>query len=234
MGTVFHYSDHQEMLGHVREQTELGVLISGIQEPKNAYNAEAVHADLFLLKGMVESLLGRIGIRGVGYSATDEAIFDGPESLDINASGNKVGRMGKLSKKIVKEYDLRNDAWIALFNYEPIYQLARQLRERPAAVQPLPKYPSIERDIAIMLSEGIEVRSIMDLIRSSAPNTILQDVSLFDQFQSKEMKSAHERSLAFHLLFRSDDRTLEEHEVDEQINLIIKHLAGELHACLRV
>jgi len=56
---------------------------------------------------------------------------------------------------------------------------------------------------------------------------------LFDQFQSPEMKSAGERSLAFNLVFRSDDRTLEEREVDELIALVVKRLELELQARLR-
>ncbi len=238
MGHVFHYSDKPEMLGCIKEETEIGLLISGIQEPKTGYNAEALKADIFLLKGIAESLLARLGIRNFDCaveSVKEIANFlDPSQSLTITSGIRPIGRMGRIAQEITKAYDLRTDAFIALFDYWALYDLARQLREKPTPVQPLPKYPSIERDIAIVLAEGILVRDIITAIRNSAPPEILRHVSLFDQFQSKEMKLAHERSLAFHLLFRSDERTLEEHEVDELIILIIKRLEGELHARLRV
>ncbi|HZK76786.1 MAG TPA: phenylalanine--tRNA ligase subunit beta, partial [Candidatus Kapabacteria bacterium] len=131
------------------------------------------------------------------------------------------------------EYDLRNDLWVALLDYSALYALARQRFEHPASVHPLPKYPSVERDLAMVLSEALPAKSVEATIRADAPKQILREITLFDQFQSKEMKSAHERSLAFHLIFRSEERTLEEHEVDAHINLIIKRLEGELHARLR-
>ena len=251
------------MLGYVNEKAEIGILISGIQEPKTAYNAEAIHADIFLMKGIVESLLSRLGIREIEYS-TDPAVqelldlgydpkeigldkfneilkefkkpnfLDPAQSLIITSGNSPICLLGRLAPEITKEYDLRNHAWLALFNYSTLYDLTKKLVENPPHVKPLAKYPSVERDIAIVLEQAISAKQVEDRIRADAPAKILREIRLFDKFQSKEMKAAHERSLAFHLIFRSDDRTLEEHEVDEHIKLIIKRLEGELHAKLRV
>ncbi len=234
IGNIFHYSDSQQQLGHISERQELGILISGIQEPKTAYNAEAIKSDIFLLKGITEALLARLGIQEWEYSESSEHIFESAESLTITSKGKTLCRLGRLAAVISNSYDLRNDAWIALFDYGALYELTRTILEHPKPVLPLPKYPSVERDLAIVVADGIQVRKIMEEIRSVAPKEILRDVSLFDQFQSKDMKLAQERSLALHLIFRADDRTLEEHEVDALINLIIKRLEGELHARLRV
>jgi phenylalanyl-tRNA synthetase beta chain len=234
IGNVFHYSGKPELLGYISERQELGLLISGVQEPKTAYNTQAIKADIFLLKGMAEALLSRLGIRDWHYETSSDSIFDPSQSLIISVGSGRVCRLGKLSTEIVKEYDLRNDVWIALFDHSELFKLTRGLLEQPRAMKPLPKYPSVERDIAIILSEGILVKNITEAILASASKDILRMVSLFDEFQSKEMKLSHERSLAFHLVFRSDERTLEEHEVDELFSLIIKRLEGELHARLRV
>ncbi len=234
IGNVFHYSEKPEQLGHISERQELGVLLSGVQEPKTPYNTQAIKADIFLLKGMAEALLSRLGIRDWQYEASSDAIFDASQSLIINVGGGRVCRLGKLLPEIIKEYDLRNDVWVALFDHGELFMLTRGLLEKPRAVKLLPKYPSVERDIAIVISEGIHVKNITDAICASASKEILRQVSLFDEFQSKEMKLSHERSLAFHLVFRSDERTLEEHEVDVLFSLIIKRLEGELHARLRV
>jgi len=241
IGNVFHYSVKPEQLGYVNQSPELGILISGTQEPKTAYNAEAIPSDIFLMKGIAESLLSRIGIREFEYSAEKSLqeekpsnFLDPSQSITVSSGMRQIGLIGRIAPALVKTYDLRSDVWIALFDYSALYEIKRKLVENPAPVRPLPKYPSVERDIAIMLAEAISARQVEETIRASAKQEILRSIRLFDHFQSKEMKLASERSIAFHLVFRSDDRTLEEHEVDELIILIIKRLEGELHARLRV
>ena len=128
---------------------------------------------------------------------------------------------------------LNHSAWLALLDHGAMYELARTARLKPRKVQALPKFPSVERDIAIVLAGDIVAADLNREIRSAAPRDLLKDVRLFDEFQSKEMKAAQERSLAFHLVFRSHERTLEEKEVDEITHSIIKHLERELHARLR-
>jgi len=193
------------------------------------------------MKGIAESLLSRIGIREFEYSAEKSLqeekpsnFLDPSQSITVSSGMRQIGLIGRIAPALVKTYDLRSDVWIALFDYSALYEIKRKLVENPAPVRPLPKYPSVERDIAIMLAEAISARQVEETIRASAKQEILRSIRLFDHFQSKEMKLASERSIAFHLVFRSDDRTLEEHEVDELIILIIKRLEGELHARLRV
>ena len=233
IGNIFHYSEHLEMLGNIHETTEIGNLISGIQEPKATYNAEATRSDIFLMKGIVERLFSRLGIRSFDYVVNDVPFFNSQESLAISKTNKILCRIGKLTSEILKEYDLRSEVWLALIDYEAVYSEAKKYFEKPPVAKPLPKYPSVERDLALMLSDAIPAKIVQDTIRSAAPVEVLREVTLFDQFQSKEMKLAHERSLAFHLLFRLDDRTLEEQEVDRHIESILKRLEGELHARLR-
>ncbi|SRR5579883_1012901 len=235
IGNVFHYSDKPEKLGRVREEGEIGILISGVQEPKTAYNPEAAKADLTGIKGLAEGLLSRLGLREFEYrpATSPRKYFDAYEQLTLHVGEKQVGTIGKLASGIGKSYDLRNDVWLVLFDYAALYELAHAIRRQPPMMKPLPKYPAVERDLALVLNDGISTQAVMATIREASPKDLLQNIALFDQYQSKEMKGAHERSLAFHLVFRSEERTLEEHEVDELIKLIIKRLEGELHARLR-
>src|SRR5205823_3899146 len=115
-----------------------------------------------------------------------------------------------------------------------LFALAHSASEKPRQVHPLAKYPPIARDIAIVLREGIESERVEAEIRKAISNDLLRDIHVFDAFRSPEMKQAHERSLAFHLVFRSEERTLEETEADEAMSLILKHLERELQARIRV
>lgn len=233
VGNIFAYSDAPQMLGHVREQTQIGLLLFGEQEAKSAYNAQAIQADIFMLKGMAELLLARVGIAATTFRPASASYFDKAQSLEILAAGRSLGSIGRLDPAIAKQYDLRHDAYLALLDHSAIYAMAREARSKPRHVKALPKYPAMERDIALVLASGIESEAVASTIRKAAGEGLVESVRLFDQFQSPEMKKAGERSLAFHLVFRSAERTLEEKEVDELTYSIIKHLEGELHARLR-
>ncbi|MFI5201228.1 MAG: hypothetical protein ACHQNE_02430, partial [Candidatus Kapaibacterium sp.] len=107
------------------------------------YNTEATRADIFLMKGIVESLLSRLGIREFEY-ITGEAQPDflDPTQLLSNTSGSTpICRMGRIAEKVAKEYDLRNDLWIALLDSSALFALTKKILERPAAVHPLPEIP---------------------------------------------------------------------------------------------
>ncbi|HWF43118.1 MAG TPA: phenylalanine--tRNA ligase subunit beta [Candidatus Kapabacteria bacterium] len=241
IGHVFHYSDSPEMLGHVREETEIGIAISGIQEPKSPYNAQPVKADIFLLKGLANALMERLSLAKPEYApinrklqrwASSDKYFDPEFSLLITISGREVGVMGRVANAIAKAYDLRSDAYLLLLDHAALFEMAHAKRLDPPKVRALPKYPSVERDIALVLKQDIIAKMVGDRIQAEM-SELLQHVHIFDAFQSAEMKQSGERSLAFHLVFRSDERTLEEKEVDHIVEKIIQTLERELHARLR-
>lgn len=233
IGNVFRYDAAPQMLGNVREETQIAVLISGEQEPKTPYNAAPTASSIFMMKGIVEAVVARAGLDAPKYYTAARTYFDGSETLELNANGMSIGVIGKLSPMIAKDRDLTNSTWLALLDHGTMYELARAVKLKPKQVQQLPKFPSMERDIAIVLAGDILASDVKNAIRAAAPKDLLEGVRLFDEFQSKEMKASHERSLAFRLVFRSHERTLEEKEVDEVTHSVIKHLERELHARLR-
>jgi phenylalanyl-tRNA synthetase beta chain len=235
VGNVFHYSDTSQLLGAIDERTQIGILISGVQEEKSPYNVQSVKADALLLKGIVTAMLDRIGVQSFSLSPAGKAEgwFDPAETLAVHVGDKAAGYAGRVSDGIRKMFDLRNDAYIASLDHGLIYQSAFAARLAARKVHPLPKYPAVERDIALVLPVSVSAAQVDAVVKGAAPKGLLQAVRVFDQFQSPEMKSAGERSLAFRLVLRSDDRTLEEREVDEAMQLIIKRLESELHARLR-
>jgi len=111
MGNVFHYEAEMQQLGHVTEQTEIGMLIAGAQEAKTPYNADATNADIFLLKGLTDSVAARAGLPHVSYQSASVSYFDGDECLDAFVGEKKIGTLGKIASKIGKEFDLRSAVW---------------------------------------------------------------------------------------------------------------------------
>jgi phenylalanyl-tRNA synthetase beta chain len=242
MGSVFHYVEEDQFLGRVLERPEIAILLSGVQEPKTPYNAQPLKADVLLMKGLMEVLLGRLGISEIKFGEIGGSFgswkkaagtLDPELSLSVQHNGIPLAIFGRASEKITKVYDLRSEPCLAILDHKAIYDLSRAARAESRQVEPLPKYPSVERDLALILSHDVKALQVTDLIREVAHKDILRDVHVFDEFQSAEMKATGERSLAFHLELRSDTHTLEEREVDDLIILILKRLESELHARLR-
>lgn len=235
VGNVFEYASEDRLVGAIDERTQIGILISGVQEEKSPYNAQAAKADILLMKGIVQSLVARLAVESYAITPVEKPTpwLTGSESLALTVGGQHAGWMGRVAETVRQAFDLRDDAYIAALDHGVIYRSALAARLSSRKVNPLPKYPSVDRDIALVLSTGVASERVEHAIRETAPKGLLRNVRLFDQFQSPEMRSAGERSLAYRLVFRADDRTLEEREVDEAMQLIIKRLESELHARLR-
>jgi phenylalanyl-tRNA synthetase beta chain len=235
VGNVFEYADSERLVGAIDERTQIGILISGVQEEKSPYNTQPAKADILLMKGIVQTLIARLGVQSYSLTPAEKAAdwLVQSESLALQIDGAHAGFVGRVAESVKKAFDLRDDAYIAALDHGAIYHSALAARLSARKVNPLPKYPSVERDIALVLKTDVVAERVERSIREAAPKGLLRSVRLFDQFQSPEMRSAGERSLAFRLVLRADDRTLEEREVDEAMQLIIKRLESELHARLR-
>ncbi len=251
IGNVFAYAaaqnEYSTGLGKVTERSELGVLLSGVQEPKSPYNASDVWADVFMLRGFAEQLIGRIGIRdltfwplesveakSLGPWSQASTIFDVTQSLALRSNaGSTIGVLGKLSAELTKSYDLRAPAFVLLLDQQALFSMARKLRVDGRTMKALPKFPAVERDIAIVLDQSIAAGATLDAIRQDIPATMLERSYLFDEFRSPEMKSKGERSIGIRLVLRSVDKTLEEAEVDRVMASVLEMLSTKFNARIR-
>jgi len=239
VGNVFSYGYEPGLVGFVHERPELTILLAGILEEKTAYNAGEVKTNIFSLKGLLENFFGRLGLRTLTVTPVTDASKLSPwstaenylelgTSLEVRAENMLIAIVGSVNATLRSEYDLRSEPLVAIINYKALYEAVHTLRAIIPQVKPLPKYPAIERDIAVVLSASVLAQDIENTIRALVDKKLLREVRLFDEFRSKEMKSSGERSLAFHLVFRADERTLEEAEIDTTMENIIKAL-GENH-----
>jgi phenylalanyl-tRNA synthetase beta chain len=235
IGSVFHYDASPQALGSVAENSQIGILLSGTQEEKSPYNTHPLKADVFMTKGMVQSLLARVGVSSyrVEPASSAPSWLEGMESIDVFVDDHRAGHAGRVSEAIRKHFDLRHDAFVVVLDHRVLYQSALNTRLSSRKVSPLPKYPGVDRDVALVVLADLSAAQIEKTIAEAAPKGLLREVRAFDEFQSPEMRASGERSLAFRLVLRADDRTLEEREVEDAMRLIIKRLESELHVRLR-
>lgn len=201
------YIDQGESLP--KEEHHLGVLYFKEKGP-SLWKDET--PDFFLVKGVVESLMRGLRIHGYTFEPSFEPFLHPGKSCDIKVSGVRIGFLGLLHPQIVEKLGLkvsRKDIVLLeidldlLFNFVP----------KTATYTPIPKYPGIERDVALIVDESLPAFTIIAEIRAY-PSELMEDVVLFDFYKGKNIPEG-KKSLAFTVRYRAKDRTLTDSEIEE-------------------
>ncbi|HJW22856.1 MAG TPA: phenylalanine--tRNA ligase subunit beta [Candidatus Limnocylindrales bacterium] len=216
-----------------REWWRLGLALSGAFELA-AWNQPARQADVDDAKGLVE-LVARLigGGRPVFEALTDEPLLHPGRSATALATfpGGGVamaGLVGELHPRVMAEAGLRLDR-LVVAELSVAGLTGGQLRT--GAAEPPPRFPSAERDLAVVVGAGTEAGAVEATIRGSA-GALLRDATLFDVYVGRPL-AAGERSLAFRLRFGDPERTLTEGEVDEAIEAVVAALGASHGARIR-
>ena len=146
-------------------------------------------------------------------------------NLSILIGEDIVGEIIGVSGKIRKEYDISSDVIICNID---LNQLNKVYNQAKIIYKKIISYPSINRDIAILVNSSISHFKILETIFELASN-LLKEVNLFDIYEDKSLKK-NTKSMAYSLKFQSSDRTLTTKEIDEEMALIIKNLKSKLKA----
>ncbi|MBI2056428.1 MAG: phenylalanine--tRNA ligase subunit beta [Candidatus Sungbacteria bacterium] len=187
---------------------------------KNREDAECFYA----LKGVVDSMLDSLGISEHWYddaipleSRKHLALYHPYRMAEIKIGNKKIGTIGELHPEVLKNIKAKTRIAAAEFDFEALVRLARAEHE----FIPPSKFPAIVRDIAVNVPETAKTEEVLNIIET-AGGALLEDTDLFDYFQDEAMRDSEEKSLAFHLIFQSAERTLKDEEVEELLRSIAK------------
>ncbi|MBI3599956.1 MAG: phenylalanine--tRNA ligase subunit beta [Nitrospinae bacterium] len=183
--------------------------------------------DFYYLKGIVESLLDRLNISDREFCPPCLSYIHPQRGAGVKIKGEEIGFIGELHSASSEGFDLKDKVYVFELNIEKI--ISKTSAEKK--YMPLPKYPSIHRDIAIVLDSNIRSEDVYRLIRET-DHSILKDIILFDYYEGKQIP-AGKKSLAYSLVYRSDDRTLTDEDVNPLHEKIIANLKDKLEAVLR-
>jgi phenylalanyl-tRNA synthetase beta chain len=214
-----------------REWTRLGILLAGSLTPA-AWNRPARAADLDDAKGLAELLCRRLGLRDLRYVADERGFpFHPGRALLVTAQRGRetlAGRIAELHPDALEAWDLRAErvivAELALAGLEG------GAAERPH-VQPLPRFPEVERDLAVVVDMDHPAAEVEATIRRHG-GELLRGVALFDLYRGAPL-TVREKSLAYRLVLGAPDRTLTEEEVEAAVTRVKDGLAADLGAHLR-
>ena len=198
-------------------------------EPKiMVYGTYGAGETFFTLKGEIEALLNGLNVKKAEYSAdsTNPSYHPG-RCAAITIDGNKVGYIGQIHPLVAKNYGIDAEVYCAEINMEDLF--AAELPE--ATYVPLPKYPSVSRDLAIVCDENITVAQAEKVIASAA-GKLLRNIRLFDIYRGTGIPEG-KKSMAFSLELRADDRTLTDTDSEGVTANVLATLEKEIGAILR-
>lgn len=210
--------------GKYNESRRLSVFLTGNKEPGSWNNAETA-TDLYFLKGVIRFILTGAGVPPIADKPAEEKHLE--DALAWEQNGKTLCVAGLVNEEKLKQFDIRQPVYYAVFNWDELVQLAM-----PKVIyKEVPRFPAVERDIAIVLDSSVAYEKVAAAISNAGVNR-LKNIRLFDVFEHEKL-GAGKKSMALNLIFVDEEKTLADKETDSMVNRIVKQLEVETGAVLR-
>ena len=184
--------------------------------------------DFYDLKGVAAALTEALHIGALRFAADATVPYFHPgRCAAVYAGGTLLGRIGQLHPTVCDSFELSGDVYAGVFSTEALFAASQTEWE----YTPLPVYPAVERDLALVMDESTEAGTVEDAIRSYAGKSLC-GVTVFDVYTGKGVADG-KKSVAFRLSFRLPDKTMNDSEVDAAVTKILRRLESEKDITLR-
>ena len=182
----------------------------------------------FTLKGELEAIFAGLNVKKASYTAvSDNPSYHPGRCAMVTVDGEDIGYIGQVHPLVAQNYGMDCEVYCAEINLTKLFEL--RLPE-PTYV-PLPKYPTVNRDLSIICDEAVTVAQAQDVMTAAA-GKLLRDIRLFDIYRGTGVPEG-KKSLAFSLALRADDRTLTDTDSEAVVSKVLKALDEKLGATLR-
>lgn len=177
-------------------------------------------SDFFTLKGMIESVVAAMNIKNVSYvPCTDNASYHPGRCAAILSDGEKIGVFGEIHPTVAANYEIDKKVYCAEIALEKLYASVGEEKK----YKPVPKHPASTRDLGLLCKDEVYNADIVEIIKT-AGGKHLESVKLFDIYTGKQVAPGY-KSLAYSLVFRKEDGTFADTEIDAFISKILAALA---------
>ncbi len=207
------------------EKLHLGIAISGEREPRH-WETEETETDLFDLKGMLEGLFEHL-LLSFELNPGRNAFLKEDRCFHIQMGDEKIGLLGEVCEEILDAFEIKEKVFWAELDFEKLCSRVPRRKKFSS----MPKFPPVDRDIAVVVDETILSKVIGDKIKEVG-GSLVEEVTLFDVYEGKQVPAGM-KSLAYSIRYRSQKRTLTEEEVDEIHRKVISELERSFDATLR-
>lgn len=223
VGTVF-VSSESEVSKQPDEKLRLSAALTG-KWVDHSWQQEKKEVDFYVVKGIVEGLFDYLEL-DVAFRQAKLADMHPGRCAVLEMNGQTVGFIGQVHPSLAKKLDLK-ETYVMDINLEAVFEAFEDV---PSYTQ-IPKYPSVARDIAFILDEGIHAGDVKELIESvGAP--LVNKVEIFDVYQGANLEEG-KKSIAYSLLYQHPDKTLKDDEVEESYQHILHAVNEKFGAYVR-
>jgi len=219
------YLQGDEELPH--EKQVLAALINGMVSSHQWYQG-AREVDFYDIKGTAEHILEELGIEEPAFVAESlKEGFDPLEYARILCSDSEIGTIGRVSKEVMVGYGLEGSAYLLELDIEALSPYVTWVKK----FTPLPKYPSVRRDISMIVRRSTETATLIGIVKQMGRD-LIESVKVFDVYQGKGIDSK-EKAIALRIDYRSKDRTLTDDEVNNVHEDVIEEIRRQTGGRLR-
>lgn len=225
IGSVF-VNKEQELVNLPEERVYLAGALSGMWN-EHPWQGEKKKVDFFVAKGILEGLFAELGLSTrISFESGDVSGMHPGRTAIIKLDSIKIGLVGQIHPATQKEWDI-NETYV----FELDLGKLLEAEVEPTVYSTLPRYPSVTRDIALVIDEDLPAGDLYTVIQEAGGN-LLKEVNLFDLYQGERMEQG-KKSLAFSLKYFDPERTLTDEEVLKAHENVLKSLEERFGATLR-
>lgn len=186
------------------------------------------NSDFYELKSILNYLFDSLKINNIEYIRAEETFLHPGRSAYVLLNGENIGYIGQIHPYLAKKYEICDETIIAELSLKPIIDTSSSIEIK---VMPPAKYPSVERDLALLADDEVLANTITKVIKEFGGEYLI-NCEVFDVYRSEALGTG-KKSIAFNLLFRSETSTLHDEDVDGAIANILKGLKEKLNIELR-
>lgn len=213
------------------EKKHLAIACQGVYQ-STAWKGVKENVDFYVMKGFVETLFKKLCIEESRYTLvkveSDQKDFHPGRSGYIKMGKDIVGVIGQIHPLKAKKYDLKGETYVAELNLSVLLNL----RTKALKVSPIPQYPSVTRDIALVMDKKIQTYDVLRTIQK-ASKRLISKMEIFDVYEGEHVEEG-KKSVAISLTFQDPTKTLEDTMIQGVMDQILNVLDKEYQATLRM
>jgi phenylalanyl-tRNA synthetase beta chain len=207
------------------EQKHLSITVTG-NRTKTRWDVKNKHVDIFYLKGIIKTLLNRLGFDKVKYTKVKSDIYS--EVIGLSLGKIRLVEFGTIKASILKEFGIKQEVLFADFNWNNILEYTGR---KSVIVESLAKYPEVKRDLALLVDENVKFIDLYNAAFQSERN-LLKNVDLFDVYTGSKLPEG-KKSYALSFVLQDEEKTLNDKQIDKIMHKLQQTFINQFKAELR-
>ncbi|WP_010136015.1 phenylalanine--tRNA ligase subunit beta [Ochrovirga pacifica] len=207
------------------EAKHLTLFVSG-NRAKETWISASQATDFYYLKSIVIGVLERLGHQNLKTTPTKNDVF--AEGITLGLGKMNLVDIGRVSPKILKEFGIKQPVFYADFNWDTVLKVSQNKKMK---VSPLPKYPLVKRDLALLLNKEVAFKDLYNAAFQSEKN-LLKEVDLFDVYEGDKLPEG-KKSYALSFVLQDENKTLEDKQIDKIMTKLQNSFQKQFEAVLR-